>query len=175
MNEKEELKKLFSVSEKDFGEKYKEFLLEQYKLFLQMTDNLNHRRTLANSFFLSVNTGLLFALGLISNLGIASLDSSVLWVFFGTIGGSLFSYTWIRTVTSYAQLSRGKWTIIQEIEKHLPLSIYEVEWKILREGKISNVYQPLTNIEKRVPKSFIGLYVIVAIVSALFYFNVLHS
>ena len=167
MNEKEEIKKLFSISEKDFGEKYRDFLFEQYKLFLQMTDNLNHRRSLANSFFLSVNTGLLSVLGLMANLGINSLPVSGLWIFLGAIGGGLFSYTWIRTVKSYSQLSYGKWTIIQEIEKRLPLSLYEVEWKILGEGKESELYKPLTDVEKSVPCVFIILYGVLAIVSIL--------
>ncbi len=158
MNEKDELEKLFSVSEKDFGEKYKEILFEQYKLFLQMTDNLNHRRSLSNNFFLSVNTGLLSVLGLIANLGIDSLNVSGLWIILGAIGGVLFSYTWIRTVTSYSQLSYGKWTIIQEIEKRLPLSLYDVEWKILGEGKCPKLYKPLTDVEKIVPYVFIILY-----------------
>lgn len=165
MTEKDELKKLFSISEKDFGEKYKEFLLEQYKLFLQMTDNLNHRRSLSNSFFLSVNTGLLSALGLMANLGINVLNASSLWIILGAIGGILFSYSWIRIVTSYSQLSYGKWTIIQEIERHLPLSLYEIEWKILGEGKIPKKYKPLTNVEKGVPIVFIVLYGFLVIIS----------
>lgn len=167
MTDEDELKKLFSVSEKDFGEKHREFFFEQYKLFLQMTDNLNHRRSISNSFFLSVNTGLLSALGLLSNLGIDSLDGWGLWIVMGAIGGSLFSYTWIRTVTSYSQLSRGKWAIIQEIEKHLPLSLYEVEWKILGEGKDHKKYKPLTDVEKRVPYVFIILYGFLATTSIL--------
>ncbi len=167
MNEKEELKKLFRISEKDFGEKYQDFLFEQYKLFLHMTDNLNHRRSLANSFFLSVNTGLLSALGLMANLGIDSLTASGLWIVLGAIGGGLFSYTWIRTVKSYSQLSYGKWTIIQEIERHLPLSLYEVEWKILGEGKVPEKYKPLTDVEKIVPFVFIILYGFLAFMSIL--------
>lgn len=167
MNEKDELKKIFSVTEKEFGEKYKEFLFEQYKLFLQMTDNLNHRRSLSNSFFLSVNTGLISVLGLITNLGISNLNFSGLWIFLGAIGGILFSYSWIRIVTSYSQLSYGKWTIIQEIEKHLPLSLYEVEWKILGEGKIPKKYKPLTNVEKRIPGIFIILYGFLIVISIL--------
>lgn len=42
---------LFHVSEEEYGENYSKFLLEQYKQFLQMIDNLTQRRTLANSFF----------------------------------------------------------------------------------------------------------------------------
>ena len=132
-----------------------------------MTDNLNHRRSLANSFFLSINAGLLSALGLMANLGIDSITASGLWIVLGAIGGGLFSYTWIRTVKSYSQLSYGKWTIIQEIEKRLPLSLYEVEWKILGEGKVPKKYNPLTDVEKRVPVVFIILYGFSAIMSIL--------
>ena len=42
---------LFHIDEKKYGINYKTNLFEQYKIFLQMVDNLIQRRTIANSFF----------------------------------------------------------------------------------------------------------------------------
>ena len=167
MNEEDELKKLFSLSEKDYGDGYKDKLFKQYKIYLQMTDNLIHRRTIANNFFLSINTGLLAALGYLFNLGINDPTTNSWWIIVGSVGGILFAYTWLRIVTSYKQLSRGKWKIIHEVERKLPLAMHEVEWKVLGEGKDKSLYKPLTDVEKYVPMIFIGIYSILIIVAIL--------
>ena len=133
-----------------------------------MTDNLIQRRSIANTFFLSINTGLLSALGFLFNLGITSSQTnSFLVIAMTTLGGILFAYTWIRIVSSYSQLSRGKWTIIQEIERKLPLRIYEVEWEVLGKGKKKALYKPLTDVEKQVPKIFIVIYGILILLALL--------
>src|SRR5438309_9179309 len=105
MDENEEIDKLFSTSETDYGDGYKDKLFEQYKLFLKMVDNLNERRSTANNFFLSVNTGLLTALGVLSSVGIKEGLVNIWWILAGASAGILFSYSWIRTVKSYGQLS----------------------------------------------------------------------
>ena len=93
----ETIDKLFSISEDEYGPDYKDKLFEQYKLFLQMIDSLTHRRTIANSFFLSINTGLLAAFGLVLQLGIGSSESNAIWVLGGSAAGILFSYSWFQS------------------------------------------------------------------------------
>jgi len=163
MTDENEFKKLYNSSE-NYGDDYKDKLFEQYKIFLQMIDNLTHRRTIANSFFLSINTGLLAAFGLLINLEIISLNSNSLWVIGGSIAGILFSYSWVRTVTSYKQLSKVKWTLILELEKKLPLRLHETEWEMLGEGKDKKKYKQLTDVEKVIPFIFIGIYSLIILV-----------
>lgn len=167
MNENEEINKLFSTNEKDYGDGYKDKLFEQYKLFLKMIDNLNERRSTANNFFLSVNTGLLTALGILSSLGIKGGILNTWWMIAGAAAGILFSYSWIRTVKSYGQLSGGKWQIIHSIEKKLPLRLYETEWDILKEGKDPKVYKPLTDVERGVPLIFQIIYITLIVIAIL--------
>src|SRR2546428_10081987 len=167
MDENEEINKLFSTSEKDFGDGYKDKLFEQYKLFLKMIDNLNERRSTANNFFLSVNTGLLTALGILSSLGIKVGILNTLWIIVGAAAGILFSYSWIRTVKSYGQLSSGKWQIIHAIERKLPLRLHETEWEVLKKGEDPTIYKPLTGVERTVPKIFQTIYVALIIVAVL--------
>ncbi|MEM3065310.1 MAG: hypothetical protein QW177_08050 [Candidatus Nitrosotenuis sp.] len=163
MNEQEELSKLFN-STKELGEKGEERLFEQYKIYLEMIDSLNERRATANSFFLSISTGLLTALGVLFNLGTTLMTNSG-WVIVGSISGILFSYTWLRTVKSYRQLSSGKWKIVTEIEKRLPLSLHGTEWKILGEGKNKSLYKPLTDVERVVPLIFLGIFAGLIVIS----------
>ena len=155
---------LFHIDEKKYGVNYKTNLFEQYKIFLQMVDNLIQRRTIANSFFLTVNTGLLAAFGLISHLQINSLDG--LWVLGGSIAGIVFSYSWFRTVKSYKQLSVIKWALILEIEKKMPMKLHEIEWKLLGEGKDKNKYKQLTDVEQIVPFVFLGIYILIIFITS---------
>jgi len=159
----ETIDKLFSISEDAYGPDYKDKLFEQYKLFLQMIDSLTHRRTISNSFFLSINTGLLAAFGLVLQLGIGSSESNTIWVLGGSAAGILFSYSWFRTVKSYKQLSTIKWQIILEIEKKLPLLIHDTEWKLLGEGNDRKKYWKLTDVEQIIPFIFIAIYSLMVI------------
>lgn len=159
--------KLFSLSEGEYGEDYKNKLFEQYKIFLQMLDSLTHRRTIANNFFLSINTGLLATFGLLTQSGIISLESNGIWMLVGSVAGILFSYSWFRTVKSYKQLSSVKWQIVLEIERKLPLKIHETEWKLLGEGSDSKKYRKLTDVEQVIPFIFIGVYSILVAVWVL--------
>lgn len=167
MTENEEINKLFSTSENDYGDGYKDKLFEQYKLFLKMIDSLNERRSTANNFFLSVNTGLLTALGILSSIGIKSGILNTWWILAGAAAGILFSYSWIRTVKSYGQLSAGKWKIIHAIEKTLPLRLHETEWDVLKQGADPSVYKPLTDVERTVPKIFQIIYIILSVIAIL--------
>lgn len=165
MEENKELEKIFSISEKEYGSSYKDQLFEQYKIYLKMIDKLNDRRATANSFFLSISTGLLAALGILFNVSITSPNNAFLFI--GSISGILFCYAWVRTVKSYRQLSAGKWKIVIAIEKKIPLSLHEIEWKILGEGKNKSLYKPITDVEQIVPGIFLGIYTILILVSII--------
>ena len=67
-------------------------LFEQYKIYVEMAKNNDIRKGTANSFFLSINIGLLSALGLLFTLGISTSQVTGLWVFGGSIAGILFAY-----------------------------------------------------------------------------------
>lgn len=158
------LDELFSLSEKEYGEDYKNKLFEQYKIYLRNIDSLENRRKVTHSFFLSVNTGLIAALGILTQFGLSFESNNHLWLVGGTIAGILFAYSWFRTIKSYILLGTVKWEIILEIEKRLPLKIHEVEWKILTSKKGRSKYRKLTDVELAIPIIFIGLYVLLLII-----------
>ena len=70
-------------------------------------------------------------------------------------------------VKSYQQLNTGKFDVIHEIERKLPLALYKAEWDALGRGQDSRKYKPLTDVEKWVPVIFIGLYVVIAFAALL--------
>lgn len=138
----------------------KVLLLEQYKLYVEMTDRISQRRMNANTFFISVNTLL---------LTIVTILKSTLfleWIFVGIWGG-LLCLTWYLTLCNYRQLNSCKFTVILEIEKLLPISSFAYEWEFLRVKNEVKKYWPLSYIEKIVPILFCILYITLMIYNLL--------
>lgn len=153
---------IFSLSKEDYGkDDYDNKLFEQYRIYLQNIDSLENRRKTTHSFFLSINTGLIAALGILAQFGTTFEDNNHLWLIGGGIAGILFAYSWFRTIRSYILLGTVKWSLILEIEKKLPLKIHEVEWNILtsKKGRWSR-YRKLTDVELAIPLIFIALYIL---------------
>ena len=75
--------------------------------------------------------------------------------------GILLSFNWLKLLDSYGTLNGAKIRVITEIEKKLPVNIYDTEWKVMSEKLGSKNYVSFTNIEKRIPKIFIGIYLFI--------------
>ena len=56
---------LFQIKPEDYGPKYSEQLMEQYKLYVETADRVSERRSTANTFFLTANTLLISIFGAI--------------------------------------------------------------------------------------------------------------
>jgi hypothetical protein len=54
------------ITQEEYGDNFKPHLLEQYKLYVEMADRISGRRQSANSFFLSVNTAIIAAVGYVN-------------------------------------------------------------------------------------------------------------
>lgn len=128
-------------------------LLEQYKLYVEMADRISQRRMNANTFFISVNT-LLFAVIPFSR------NIITFWYVVVALLGSILCFMWYFILNSYSQLNSGKFKVIHEIEKLLPLSSYSYEWELLGKGTEKSKYWRLSHIEKMVPIVFFVMYVI---------------
>lgn len=162
---------LFGISQNDYHEKgkYGDHLLEQYKMYVEMADKISERRSIANSFFLSLNGFLLSVLGVIPQIKSDLAEFNLVWVVAVAVAGIVFCRTWITTIKNYAKLNEAKFTIIGEIEKKLPVAVYDTEWKYLKpeadvnksnvNGRVPKRYFPLTRIEARVPQICMLLYV----------------
>jgi len=66
-------------------------------------------------------------------------------------------------IRSYKQLNAGKFEVIHEIEKRLPLALYKYEWEILGEGKDKNKYYPFSHIELWIPWVFGIIYAVLGV------------
>jgi len=147
-------------SKDDYGDNYQSHVLDIYRLYVQMTDNISARRQSANSFFLSINTAIV-ALVAYVNLGHDEAPSggSLLWLV--ALAGMILCYLWYRLVRSYKDLNSAKFKVVHEIEKRLPLRPYDAEWTALGRGEDPKTYLPFTNIETRVPWIFAAIHLVV--------------
>ena len=144
----------------EFDENTVGHLLEQYKLLVQTSETLVTRRQSVHTFFLSVNTLLLTAIGLVTKeLSGGVLENSNPLIFVLGLTGVLLAISWHRIIKSYGQLNRGKFTIINLLEKKLPASMFEAEWIALGEGKDKKIYRPFTSAETLIPRIFGLLYI----------------
>jgi len=154
---------LFVSESANYGDKYIEHLLEQYKIYLSAIEKISDRRQKTNEFFLALNTSLVTLLGfLLSKQGTTPIFSGILYA---ALAGIILCYLWYRIVRSYKGLNTGKLLVIHAIESRLPLALYDTEWELLGRGQNRKIYWPFTHIELLVPWVYIFLFSLVVISS----------
>jgi hypothetical protein len=145
-------KSLFTATEKDYGDKYKAHLFEQYKLYVASAEKISDRRQNANNYFISINTALVTLLGL--SFQIKIIESFTWTRALLSLVGIIISIIFWYLLRSYKQLNTGKFKVIHEIEKKLPMALYDYEWDILEKGKKKEVYYPFSHVELLIPWVF---------------------
>jgi hypothetical protein len=120
-------------------------LLEQYKLVVEMADRVSARRATANSLFVTVQSALVAAFGF-------AKDNR--WPL--AVAGIVIAATWWLSLRSYRMLNAAKFTVINKIEKELPVSPFCDEWVILdkKDGPLHKRYAALSFVEQTVPVAF---------------------
>lgn len=151
-------RKLFVSASEQYGDKYIEHLLEQYKIYVSSVEKISDRRQKSNEFFLTLNSALLTLLGFMATKDIGKDARMILYL--AAIGGITMCYLWYRIIRSYKGLNTGKFVVIHAIEARLPLALYDTEWEALGRGKNRKIYWPFTHIELWVPWIFIVLYIV---------------
>jgi hypothetical protein len=150
---------------KQYGEGYQQHLIEQYKLYVQMADNVSLRRSQSNQFYISVLSALLAVVALAGKLYGSGADARIELVNVAflcvTILGLIICIVWAINLLSYRQLNAGKFKVIHEMESMLPYACYDREWEFLGRGEAFSKYVPLTNVEVYVPAIMAIPYIIV--------------
>lgn len=128
---------------------YDDYILEQWKICVEMADKISERRNSTNNFFLTLNSGL--------------VAFSVLFEYkkeiLIAIIGLCICILWIENIANYKKLNSYKFKIINELEKKLPSQPFNYEWHIADKGNNKKIYRKFTDIEKLVPKLFISIYI----------------
>lgn len=152
---------LFSKTEKEYGVEYQNHLFEQYKLFIDSVEKTSDRRQQANNYFITINTALISFIGISFQI---DLFEKLPWlkILFAVLG-IIICFIFYFLIRSYKQLNTGKFAVIHEIEKHLPLALYKYEWQVLGEGKDKSKYYPFSHVELLIPWIFGILYFVLGI------------
>ncbi len=129
--------------------------LEQYKLYVQTAENVSEKRQTANKYFLSLNSFLLVLSGYLTTLKFE------VWHLIIAIAGIIICLLWIFNLQSYRQLNSAKYKVIHNMEKRLPIKLFDDEWTLLDRGKNKKTYFKLSVIEQGVPIIFTILYWII--------------
>ena len=140
------------MKQKEYGEKFNDHLLDQYKLYVELTDRLSQRREHTNNLYISLVSGLFAVIALVLNNGEAS-DLRYVCIL------------WYINIESYRQLNTGRFKVIHEMEKYLPYPCYSREWEILGEGREPKKYRPITHIQRYVPLAILLPYLILFVYS----------
>jgi len=153
---------LFSKTKENYGNEYEKHFFEQYRLYIEGAEKISDRRQTANNYFITINTALITLLGLSFQISFLEGFSWVRSVIAGV--GIIICIIFWHLLRSYKQLNTGKFKVIHEIEQHLPLALYDYEWKILGEGRDKKIYYPFSHIELLIPWAFGLIYLVLGIV-----------
>ena len=149
---------------------YSKQLLEQYKLYVQMADNISQRRQQTNQFYISLLSALIAILAIVLDKDNAQVVDMRLIILLISVMGIIISVIWNVNINSYRQLNTGKFKVIHEMEKDLPYPCYDKEWEFLGQGANSKKYFQLTRVERWVPVIFSLPYVLLLIYSVSRFF-----
>jgi len=138
------------MKKEEYGEKFHEHLLEQYKLYVEMADRVGTRRAQTNRFYISLLSGLLAVLSIVVGRNIFSDFQAIVFAVVALLGLAL-CILWNINIRSYRNLNSGKFKIIHYMEQSLPFPCYDKEWEILKEEKEGKTYLQLTRVEQYVP------------------------
>jgi PGF-pre-PGF domain-containing protein len=148
-------------SREEYGVKYQEHLLEQYKVYVKIADKISERRQSANNSFLIFDSILISVFGILS--GIESMARHHMWQYLIPLAGLLVSITWSTLISSSRHLQSIKLASIEKMESELPVALFNSEWKNSGEGK-ARQYLVFNYIEQFVPWIFTGIYIVLIVI-----------
>ncbi|MBQ0986799.1 hypothetical protein KBZ10_20235 [Streptomyces sp. F63] len=145
---------------------YQGAVFEQYRLCVEMADRVSARRSLANTFFLSLNSVIVTVLTALLRELHGRLST---WMMLpGLLVLVSMCAAWYAMVRSYRQLNAAKFAVVGALEERLPAFAYSrAEWRALGEGKDWRRYLPFTHIEQWVPFIFVLAYLTGFLILAL--------
>lgn len=125
-------------------------LIEQYKIMVGSTEKVTEQRLKVNNLFFTVTSSILSIAFLVSKA--FEFDS------FGLLAGVLltglaFVVTWFwgRLIRSYGTLNKGKFRVIDKLEKRLKTDMFSYEWEVL----VNEVgYEANSVTEQKIVESF---------------------
>ena len=134
-------------------------VLDLYRIMVGSSESLVQRRQAVNTFFLTINGALLTASGLIVQSA-QSEKMGALGVAVLAVAGLILCGAWRSLIISFGQLNKGKFRVINTMERHLKSAIYAAEWEALGRGEDPSIYRSFTSREIWVPTAMLALHAV---------------
>src|SRR5215475_7183975 len=97
-----------------------------FELYLATAEKVSDRRAQANAWMLSVNSAIVALYGYLQTDKLAvPTGQKAIWLWAIPAAGAIVCVAWAVLLTSYRQLNRAKFMVLQEIEKNLPLQPFK--------------------------------------------------
>lgn len=138
------------MNKEEYGINYYTYLIEQYKICIEMADRISHRRTQNNRFFITLLSMILaFTTFAVDKLDFKVYNNKIL--LYASLLGLLLCLLWVILIWSYKRINCAKYTVINEIEQMLPVEPFKKEWELLGQGKNITKYIKLSIVELVIP------------------------
>jgi hypothetical protein len=124
-----------------------DILLAQWQTCVEMANAVSERRDKMNNLFVTVNLALVAAISFLWDIKTIVI----------LVAGIVVCIVWISFINNFKRLNAAKFSVINEIEKKLPVAAFRQEWDNLRTNK---KYKEGTWLEKAFPIAFGILYVV---------------
>ena len=150
-------------------------LLEQYKLFVTTSEDLVKRKQGVNQFYVTLNSIIVSAvITVLCALGkfplIFGINASCILAGSLAVLGGIVCFSWISMLSAYGKLNSGKMDVIINIEKKLPLNLFDKEWEMVV-GKYKNKkYVSFTKKEKSIAIIFATVFAALLAISIILAF-----
>lgn len=137
--------------------------LEQYRMMFESTQRVTEQRLTVNNIFFTLTTtvfGVAFVVGKTFEFDLTGMAGMIILTFLSFV----ITRYWQKLIESYGKLNKGKFKVIDSIEKQLRTNMFEAEWKVL----LNEVnYESNTKTETRIIKNFRRVIIIAGIVELL--------
>lgn len=118
----------------EHGEQYRDHLLEQYKLYVEMADRVSQRRDQANRFYVTFVSAIAGLLMVLARFGTLVNDIWPVVFLISGLLGMVLSFIWFLNIKSYRTLNTAKFQVINDLERQLPYPGYAKEWDLVTSG-----------------------------------------
>jgi len=139
------------------SEKDKTFILEQYRILVEVINKNNENRENLNNFWITLNGTIFAAIAYVKDMQIDNPNpkSLFIWVLWGF--GIIMSFIWLSALSSIKNNIDLRNAILIEMEKYLPAKIFTTT--LIETGRIRGE-NSLSSTERTIPIFFCIGYVI---------------
>lgn len=144
---------------------------EQYKIMVSSTEKVTENRMKVNNLFFTITSSIL-SIGFVLGKSLEFSIPGIIGMIVITGLSLIISYSWEKLIQSYAFLNRGKFIVIDKIEKQLRTNMFEDEWQILK-NEIK--YVPNSQTETEIIKYFRNFIYIIGVCEILYLLYLLNN